>query len=192
MFAKAKIKLNSSRSKQEIFEELQSEFDEKPSSIAAALRYTPTKTVRNKYRILQVTTLILLLSLFLVQVLHYQAGHYQNVSTMGIVIRVLVALFIFGGVVSYSGVMFMVTAIFAFTNGFRLITNVGLDNFVTLDFVDIGLSLLLVALGIFLRLKLESKYEEVIIEEKDEDGVLQKVSKIVFIEDKANRNDILD
>ena len=36
MFAKAKIKLNSSRSKQEIFEELQSEFDEKPSSIAAA------------------------------------------------------------------------------------------------------------------------------------------------------------
>ena len=192
LIIKAKAKLNSSRTKQEVFDELVAEFNEKPITIANFLKLTPTRAIKDKYRFFQIAALVLVLTLVLTQVLHYQAGHYPNVTTLWIVLRVVLVLIIITGITSYDARMFLAIAILAFVHGFRLITTLGLEYLTNLYLVDIAVCILLVIVGLFLRIKLETKYKEELIDEQGEEGITRKVSKIIFEEIKANKNDILD
>ena len=189
---KAKAKSNSSRTKQEIFDELVEESDENPLFIANFLRFLPSKAVKDKYRIFQIAALLLALTFVIIQVLHYQAGQYQHVTNSWIAIQSAIALFVIIGIASFGVRVFLAVAIVASIHVFVLITNIGFDHLTPLDVADIAVCILLAAVGIFLRIKLESKFKEELVEQVEEDGTIKKVSKIIFDENKLEKRDILD
>lgn len=161
----AKKKLDSGKSKQDTFEELLNEFDEAPLQIAKTIRFMPTSAKRKKYFPLSVLTSILLLSLVIIEtIITVENGH--PFSKQFIIFTAITLFIIYGMLKSnaafHSGAGFLgASRLLIF--GLHLYHNsVSVNWFVIFE---LTISILICALGFYLRTKLDSRF---IIESESE------------------------